>query len=106
MLNRTVSIVPMVETAEDRYGDKPRVPGAPVPGQRCRRRQLTADEDVLDRDQQARTFVYEFLPSVVVTGRDRILDGDDTLEVVGEPNLVTRRHRPHHVLLRASVVQG
>ena len=106
LFDRTVSIVPMTAGAEDRYGNTPRSPGAPVAGVPCRRRQLTAQEDVQDRDQQARTFLYFFDPDVVITGRDRILDDGETLEVIGQPDLVGRRHRAHHLELRAALVEG
>lgn len=77
----------------------------------CSRGQLTATEDNLDRDQQARTFEYLFPPvfgsvdlAARVDGRARIIDGDDTLEILGAPVVATSRGRVRHVQVRAYVV--
>lgn len=112
LLNRTVSVVPMNVTTTDRYRSEVRTPGAPIAGIPARRDQVAADEDLRDRDQQARTFVYLLAlrnatgAAVAVSGRDRIVDGDDTLEIVGTPETMYRRRRPHHIEARAVIVEG
>lgn len=105
-LNRVVSIIPMNVESVDAYHDRHRGPGAEIPNVPTRRDQLQATEDTNDRDQQARTFVYLFLPDVAISGRDRIRDGDDVLEVIGEPDVVSRRRRPHHIEATARIVSG
>lgn len=106
LLNRTVTILPMNVISVDRYGNELRSAGTPVPDIPARRHQVAAGEEITDRDEQSRTFEYFFLPDVTITGRDRIVDGDDTLEVLGPPELVARRRRPHHIELRAYQIEG
>lgn len=83
----------------------------------CFRWQVKAEEDTADRDQQARTFVYLFPVEHVVddevhdlgelmTGRDRIHDGDEILEVLGTPVVPTSRGRRRHVEARAYYEEG
>lgn len=105
-LTRRVSIVPMNVESRDRYNNVKHGPGPEIPDVPTRRDQLQATEDTTDRDQQARTFVYLFLPAVAIGGRDRIHDGDDVLEVIGEPDLISRRRRPHHIEATARIVSG
>lgn len=105
-LDRLVSIVPMNIETVDAYHNVRRGPGPEIPDVPTRRDQLQAVEDTTDRDQQARTFVYLFLPDVAIRGRDRIRDGDDVLEVIGEPDVVSRRRRPHHIEATARLVTG
>lgn len=75
------------------------------------RYQVDAAEDRNDRDQQARTFVYFLPPSVagapvVLSGRDRIVDGLEVLEVLGSPIMARKRGRDHHLEARAYLVEG
>lgn len=106
LLNRTITILPMDVISVDRYGNEIRGPGTPVPGVRARRHQVDAAEEITDRDEQSRTFEYFLPPDVAITGRDRIVDGDDTLEVLGPPEVVARRRRSHHIELRAYQIEG
>ncbi len=106
LLDRTITILPMTVIDMDRYGNEIRSPGTPITGVRARRHQVAAAEEITDRDEQSRTFQYFLPPDVTVTGRDRILDGDDTLDVLGPPELVARRRRPHHIELRAYQIEG
>lgn len=106
LLNRTITILPMNVTGIDRYGNDVIGPGTPIEDVPARRWQVSASEEITDRDEQARTFTYDLPPGVAVTGRDRIIDGDDTLEVLGPPELVYRRRTPHHIELRAYLIEG
>lgn len=112
LLNRVVDVVPVAEGAEDRYGNVARVPGPAIAGVPARRDQVAVAEDLRDRDQQARTIVYSLAlraadGSVLeLTGRDRIVDGDETFEIVGSPELLFRRRRPHHWEATVSLVEG
>lgn len=90
---------------EDEYGNQVKVP-VDTETVWARRKQLSADEDVSDRDEQARTFTYFVKPSVVCTGRDSIRDGDLLLKVVGEPELINNNLRPHHLEIRATLVDA
>lgn len=112
MFDREVDLELTTPAAEDARGNETRTTStiADVP---CYRGQLTADEDTADRDQQARTFVYFFPPvfgafdvADLLTGRDRIIDGDDTLEIIGAPIVATSRGRRRHVEARAYLVDG
>lgn len=106
LLNRTISVVPMDAHTTDRYNNDVTGPGTPITGVRARRHQLTATEDNVDRDQQSQTFRY-FLPAgTPISGRDRIVDGDDTLEVLGPPEIVARNQPDHHIELRAQLIEG
>lgn len=112
LLNRTVSWIRTTQGTEDRYGNASTVDAAPVAGIPARRDQVGAGEDQRDRDQQARTFVYT-LPLrasdgtlLEPTGRDRLVDGAETFEIVGSPELLYRRRRPHHWELTAVLVEG
>lgn len=109
LYDREVTLRPMNVTAEDARGNETKSAGADVDGVPARRRQLTAEEDTDDRDQQARTFLY-FLPAtgaaIALSGRDRIVDGGQVLEVLGAPDVIHRRYRPHHVEARAFLIEG
>lgn len=106
LLNRVVAIVPMNVVTTDGYNNQHRGPGPEVPGIRTRRQQVAADEDIADRDQQARTYRYFFEASVAITGRDRIHDGPDILEVIGEPDRVDGMADTHHLEVTARIVSG
>lgn len=110
-LDRAVQVVTVTAGGRDAYGDRIRTstPGVEI---RARRDQVSAGEDIDDRDQQARTFQYvlELVDvngdSYTISGRDRIVDDGETLEVLGTPELVSRRRRPHHLELRAYRIEG
>jgi hypothetical protein len=110
LLDRLVTLRPVNGTVtEDRYGNEEVALGVDVLGVPARRHQLDATEDTSNRDEQARTFLYVFKARgapLTLTGRDRIVDGDDELEVLGAPELVYRRRRAHHVEARARLVSG
>lgn len=106
LLDRRVTIIPMVAGAKDRYNHTTTVAGTPVTDVAARRDQADISEDVIDRDQQRTVFRYFFEAGVAITGRDRIIDGGDTLEVLGEPDEVSGYHGTHHVEVRAYKVEG
>jgi len=116
MLDRRVGIR-TTDRAEppvkDRYGS--RVHGEPGfhDNIRARRNLADATEDVRDRDQQSRTFRYMLALrdiagewTVAITGRDVIVDADGEFKIIGDPELVCRRRRPHHWELTARRVDG
>lgn len=90
----------------DRYNSRPRTPGTPVLDVPTRRDQVEATEDRADRDEQRQQFTYWFLPDVAITGRDQIMDGNETLEVIGQPKQVDGRRGVHHLEVRAQIVEG
>jgi hypothetical protein len=108
IFDRTVVLRITSPAGEDARGNETRG-SADRPGVRAYRYQLAADEDTRDRDQQARTFVYFFpvtADSIELSGRDRIVDGDEILEVVGAPIVARKRRRDHHVEARALLLEG
>ena len=73
-----------------------------------------AREDIVARDQQERVFT-DFFPAVLddgteleLSGYDRIIDGEDTLEIRGDPEVIVRRRggRVHHIEATAYVIEG
>ncbi len=104
LLNRTVTIVPMNVVSVDRYGNEIRGEGTPVTGVAARRNQSEATEELLDRDQQSRTFRYWLPAGTAISGRDRIVDGADTLEVEGEPATLHGHSAAHHLEVRAYLI--
>lgn len=104
-LDREVTVVTISDSGADDYGNEVASESGTFTT-RARREQLSATEDIMDRDQQARTFVYFFRPDVVITGRDRIHDDTLTLEVLGAPDVVEQKNRPHHLEVRAYVIEG
>lgn len=110
IFDRAVDLVVTAPTGEDARGNETRG-STTIEGVPAYRFQVGAEEDTADRDQQARTFVY-YLPVVhegaelELAGRDRIVDGDDTLEVLGAPIVATSRGRKHHIEARAYLVDG
>lgn len=92
--------------AADRYGGTSPTPGAPIEGVPARRVQVDASEAVVNRDELRTVWRYFFLPNVALTGRDRILDGDDELELLGEPAPMVGRRSLHHVEALAAIVEG
>jgi hypothetical protein len=114
LLDRTVTLVPRVVTGKDGRGNDVVGDGTPVPGVPAGRDLLQASEEITNRDQQAKTFVY-FLPAVLddgtpvaLTGYDRIVDEDKTFEVRGEPERIVRRRggRLHHIEAIAYLIEG
>lgn len=106
LFDRAVTIQPMSVLGTDEYNNQTRAPGAPVPNVPARRKRAGVDEENVDRSLQRVEFVYFLPPDVVLTGRDRIVDGDDTFEVFGTPDLIGRRHRPHHLEAAVYRVEG
>lgn len=112
LLDRRIAIQTTASGAKDRYGNEARAVGSTLLNVPARRDQVGAAEDVRGRDQQARTFTYlialraEDGTAVDLTGRDRIVDGDETLEILGSPELVRRRRLAHHWEARAVVIDG
>jgi hypothetical protein len=112
LLDRTVSIVPTTVQGKDRANNDVRVAGTPILGVRARRDQVAASESLDRRSELATTFVYvlsltaEDGTPVVITGRDRIVDGNETFDVQGSPELVQRRRRPHHLEAVVRLVEG
>ncbi|MGH9001912.1 MAG: hypothetical protein ACRDYV_02170 [Acidimicrobiia bacterium] len=114
LLDRTVTIVPRVVTGVDGRGNDIVTDGTPIPGVPAGRDLLQASEEITNRDQQAKTFVY-FLPptlddgtAITLTGYDRIVDDGKTFEVRGEPDQVVRRRggRLHHLEAIAYLIEG
>lgn len=103
--DRLVTIEKVTDDTVDDYGDDIKSVTSTFTT-RTRREQLTATEDISDRDQQARTFVYIFDDDVDINGRDRILDGDLVLEVLGAPDVLSQRNRSHHIEVRAYIIEG
>lgn len=83
-----------------------------VAGIAAYRAQVGTAEDTVDRDQQARTFVY-FLDAerpdgtpLGLSGWDRIVDGVQVLKVLGTPIVASSRGRARHVEARAYLLEG
>lgn len=111
IFDRTVDLEITAAAAEDVRGNETET-STIVEGIRAHRSQVGAGEDTTDRDQQARTFVYLLEPfredgtPLGLTGRDRIIDGAETLKVLGTPVVATSRGRTRHVEARAYVIEG
>jgi hypothetical protein len=105
-------VLPTTRAASAGHRTAPPTPGAPTAGIPARRDQTAGAEDVIDRDQQTTTVLYSLAlrtltgDQVVLSGRDRIVDGDETFEIVGPPELLYRRRRPHHWEARAVLIEG
>jgi hypothetical protein len=112
LCNRRVTVQPMDVLDEDDRGNETRGPGAPIPNVPARRRLLSAEEDRAERSEQARTFHYSLAlesddgTPVMLTGRDRIIDTGETLEVLGAADSVAGASADHHLELRAYIVEG
>lgn len=98
LLDRTVTLIPTGTSGEDAHGNDVVVDGAPVEGVKTARELAAGDEQANVRDTISARWLYFFLPDVELTGYDRIVDGLETLNIVGPPELVVRRRggRPHH----------
>lgn len=106
LLNRTVTIFPMGVSGIDAFGNEVLAAGSPIANVPARREQLDATEDNADRDQQTQTFRYYLPAGTAVSGRDVIVDGADTLEVIGPPDVVAGYRNEHHIELRARWIEG
>lgn len=112
LLNRRVTYVPIVDGAEDRLGNPARAAGPLVANIPARRSQSGAGEDLDTRDQERTEIVYTLAlrsldrVTLDLSGRGQIVDGDDTFEIVGPPELVYRRRRPHHWRATVELVEG
>lgn len=111
--DRTVTIRPRATSGtRDGYGNKAKDFGPDVTDVLARRDMRSATEDLADRDQQTWEFLYLIAlraadgTDVVLDGRSRIVDGVDVFEVVGTPELVTARRRPHHWEAKVQKVAG
>ena len=109
MYDRAVTITPRVVTGRDARGNDVVSDGETFTA-RALRDLAKIDEDTSDRDQQARTYRYLIEPRdratgalIPVTGYDRIVDNDETFEIIGTPEYVRqrRRGRVHHLELDA-----
>lgn len=121
LLNREVHIRPMgpgdTPTTDD-HGNEVIGAGADSPPIPARRDQSGASEVDAGRDQQTATVRYTLPVSVWIpgdpgssytvelTGRDRIVDGDEVFEIIGSPELVYRRRQAHHWEAVARLVEG
>lgn len=114
LLDRTVVIVPRVVTGRDGRGNDVISDGTPITDVPAGRDLLSATEELADRDQQAKTFVY-FLPPtkddgtpITISGYDQIVDDEKTYEVRGDPERVVRRRggRLHHFEAIAYLIEG
>jgi hypothetical protein len=116
LFDRLVTLELSTAGGENGRGNEVRTTST-IDGIPAHRSQSAATEDTADRDQQARTFVYLFPifavqdgevidVADVLTGRDRILDGNDTLKILGTPVVATSRGRRLHVKARAFVLEG
>lgn len=102
---RRVKIVNTTRTTTDARGNQITEEAAPVEVW-ATRQQLSADENTSDRDQQLRTFRYFFEAGTVIDGRSRLLDGDDKLKIIGEPERAWTQLGEHHVEAVAELVEG
>lgn len=107
LLNRSIQILRQTVTSTDVYGDEVRLPADPDPDPVAARREtLEVDEDERGRDQQVTRYRY-FLPAgTAIAGHDTIIDGGETLEVDGPPDIVDGRYGEHHREVIAHLITG
>lgn len=121
LLDRRVTLTSPAAPADppvlDAFGNRVTSPATPIANVPARRDQIAQDENLAARDEQTRTYLYilalrnETGTPVAITGRSTIDDVDDAghaqrLQVLGDPELVHRRRRPHHWEARARKVEG
>jgi hypothetical protein len=106
LLDRRVTIIPSIFSDRDARNNEIREEGEPIPDVPTRREQSQATEQILTRSEQRQEWVYFFVVGTVLGGRDRIQDGDELLEVLGEPDVVDGRAGPHHLEAKAYLVTG
>lgn len=112
LLNRRVTVVPMVITGKDSAGNDVKAPGTAIGPVHARRDSESETEIIASRDEQEVVFFYwlallaEDGTPVVITGRDRLVDGDETFEVRGTPELVAGQARVHHIEVHAYRITG
>ena len=110
LLDRTVTIQPRSVSSSGTRGDV-FSDDAPIAGVKAARDLIASEEDTGDnREQQSKRFRY-FLPREVAglfDGHARIVDGGETLEIEGEPEIIVRRRtgKTHHVEVIAYVSTG
>ena len=110
LLDRVVTIQPRSVSSSGTRGDV-FADDAPIAGVKTARDLLVAEEDTGDnREQQSKRFRY-FFPRTVAgafDGHARIVDGVETLEIDGEPEIIVRRRtgKTHHVEVIAYVSTG
>lgn len=113
LLDRTVTIVPRSVTGTDSRGNDVVADGTPIVGVPAARDSLELSEDLEGRTQTTRRFVY-FLPpehegaALELGALDRIVDGDETFELDGPVETVTRRRsaKVHHLEAVAYRIEG
>lgn len=106
-LGRRVTIIPRSYGGEDDHGNPAFVEGTPITDVPCRRDQHKAHENETEGELETLRFVYFFLPSVAIDAYSRILDGDDLLEVFGDPSVEHGRgNRRHHLEVLAEKAIG
>lgn len=114
MMRRRVTLIPRVVSGIER-GREVIVDGTPVVGIPAARRVAETAEDEDRRDVQSTRFDYMLAAlhpdtgeALVISGRDRIVDGDEVLEVVGDarPAVQHGRGRTHHLEVRAMKIDA
>lgn len=114
LLDRTVSLIPTEVDGTDAHGNDVVDEGTPLEGIPAARQQTAADEDTDGVDRQTVDFVY-FLPiftddgdELELDGYSKLVDGTDTFDLVGAPELIVRRTggRPHHWELNVRRIEG
>ena len=115
LLDRTVTVVPRVVVGQDDRGNDVIEDGDAILDVRAGRDLDRAEEDLRTRDQQETTRVYFLALTaddgtlVELDGYAQIIDGDETFELRGEPEVIVsrRRHgRPHHIEALAYRIAG
>lgn len=120
LLDRRIGVASAEDTTpatRDAHGVAVRIPSPRIVNIPAARQLDDATEDTRARDEQARTFRYAVALENVAGVEIRLdargwlydVDADgneETFEIVGEPELATRRGRPHHWEARARKVDG
>lgn len=99
LLDRRVTVIPRVVSGVDARGNDVIIDGTPIEDVPAARDLAGASEETTSEDLLSGTYVYFFGPELDVSGFDVIVDQGDRFEVIGPPEVVTRRRggRPHHV---------
>lgn len=116
LLDRTISLIPTIVTGQDAHGNDVIADGTELAGVPAARDLLESlsGEDTDGADRQMIGFVY-LIPArlddgtvVELDGYSKLVDGTDTFELVGPPELLTRRRggRPHHWEATVRKIEG
>jgi hypothetical protein len=103
----TVEIVRASSRTTDRYGN--RVPDWSTASRTVTFAWLepaTGKENTTGRDSQEWEWIMLCPASVELTGRDRVIYGGTTFEVVGPPAIRRTPRGPHHMEARLRYVEG